>query len=284
MAPLAQAFAVFFPGRDAGFDLCAPLALPTRPGKSNLDGILAATERGFREECFLGTEGEAPSPHDGVRVTMRQQRCGHPEPGLPAADGEANNGKDSRFLAPRSLDKDPGTPQTSSKSITTLRASAHTSPLSRTPQSLRVRVTESHADAAPESQLAGVRAQEPRAQAHHTLRGRAPSARLGACGLPSGLRLHDDRVDLSQSGLHHLGEIFKIPNVENHSASFWDWISQVASKIPFATDLMDKGMSLKRTGETGQSRKSVKVHSELRKQSEKETRDGKQTRHTRGLA
>lgn len=125
---------------------------------------------------------------------MRQQRCGHPEPGLPAADGEANNGKDSRFLAPRSLDKDPGTPQTSSKSITTLRASAHTSPLSRTPQSLRVRVTESHADAAPESQLAGVRAQEPRAQAHHTLRGRAPSARLGACGLPSGLRLHDDRV------------------------------------------------------------------------------------------
>ncbi|XP_073096203.1 leucine-rich repeat-containing protein 27 isoform X2 [Manis javanica] len=59
---------------------------------------------------------------------------------------------------------------------------------------------------------------------------------------------------------------------------------QVASKIPFATDLMDKGMSLKRTGETGQSRKSVKAHSELRKQSEKETRDGKQTRHTRGLA
>lgn len=43
-------------------------------------------------------------------------------------------------------------------------------------------------------------------------------------------------------------------------------------------------MSLKRTGETGQSRKSVKAHSELRKQSEKETRDGKQTRHTRGLA
>lgn len=166
----------------------------TGAGKSNLDGILAATERGFREECFLGTEGEAPSPHDGVRVTMRQQRCGHPEPGLPAADGEANNGKDSRFLAPRSLDKDPGTPQTSSKSITTLRASAHTCPLSRTPQSLRVRVTECHADAAPESQLAGVRAQEPRAQAHHTLRGRAPSARLGACGLPSGLRLHDDRV------------------------------------------------------------------------------------------
>lgn len=38
----------------------------------------------------------------------------------------------------------------------------------------------------------------------------------------------------------------------------------MASKIPFATDLMDKGMSLKRTGETGQSRKSVKVHSELR--------------------
>lgn len=29
-----QAFAVFFPGRDAGFDLCAPLALPTRPGET----------------------------------------------------------------------------------------------------------------------------------------------------------------------------------------------------------------------------------------------------------